>query len=67
MKAKRPDAYVQLQRCSKIEEMLHSAAKQVWVAKVVAGMAGLEARDAEIAARDVRIRQLLARVRVLKK
>ena len=47
--------------------MLHSAAKQVWVAKVVAGMAGLEARDAEIAARDVRIRQLLARVRVLKK
>ena len=67
VKAKRPDAYVQLQRCSKIEGMLHSAEKKVYVAKVVAGLAGLAARDAEIAARDVRICQLLARVRQLKK
>ena len=67
VKAKRPNAYVQLQRCSKIESMLHNAAQQVYVAKVVAGLAGLAARDAEIAARDVRIRQLLARVRQLKK
>ena len=67
VKAKRPNAYVQLQRCSKIESMLHNAAQQVYVAKVVAGLAGLAARDAEIAARDARIRQLLARVRVLKK
>ena len=67
VKAKRPDAYVQLQRCSKIESMLHNAAQQVYVAKVVAGLAGLAARDAEITARDVRIRQLLARVRALKK
>ena len=67
VKAKRPNAYVQLQRCSKIESMLHNAAQQVFVAKVVAGLAGLAARDAEIAARDARIRQLLARVRQLKK
>ena len=58
---------MQLVRVSKIEDMLYSAAKEVWVAKVVAGMAGLLARDAEIAARDARIRQLLARVRQLKK
>ena len=67
VKAKRPNPYVQLQRCNKIESMLHSSAKQLYVAKVVAGLAGLAAKDAEIAARDVRIRQLLARVRVLKK
>ena len=67
MKAKRPDPYVQFKRCNKIESMLHSAAQQVYVAKVVAGLAGLAARDAEITARDVRIRQLLARVRALKK
>ena len=56
-----------MKRCSKIEEMLHGAAKKVYVAKVVAGLAGIAARDAEIVARDVRIRQLLARVRQLKK
>ena len=67
VKSKRPSAEVQLVRVSKIEDMLYSAAKEVWVAKVVAGMAGLMARDAEIAARDARIRQLLARVRQLKK
>ena len=67
VKSKRPRVEVQLVRCSKIEEMLYSAEKEVWVAKVVAGMAGSMARDAEIAARDARIRQLLARVRQLKK
>ena len=67
VKSKRPSAEVQLLRVSKIEEMLFSAAKQVLVAKVVAGLAGGIAREAEIAARDVRIRQLLARVRQLKK
>ena len=67
VKSKRPRAEVQLVRVSKMEEMLFSAAKEVWVAKVVAGMAGGIAREAEIAARDVRIRQLLARVRQLKK
>ena len=67
VKAKRPGPCVQLKRCSKIEEMLHGAAKKVYVAKVVAGLAGIAARDAEIVARDVRIRQLLARVRQLKK
>lgn len=67
VKAKRPNAYVQLKRCSKIEEMLHGAAEKVYVATVVAGLACLAARDAEIAARDVRIRQLLVRVRQLKK
>ena len=40
VKAKRPNAYVQLQRCSKIEGMLHSAEKKVYVAKVVAGRLG---------------------------
>ena len=67
VKSKRPRAEVQLVRVSKMEERLFSAAKEVWVAKVVAGMAGGIAREAEIAARDVRIRQLLARVRQLKK
>ena len=67
MKSKRPNAYVQLQRCSKIEQMLNDAAKQVYVSQVVAARAEVEARGAEMSARDVRIRQLLARVRALKK
>ena len=67
VKSKRPNAYVQLQRCSKIEQMLNDTAKQVYVSQLVAARAEVEARGAEISARDVRIRQLLARVRQLKK
>ena len=56
VKAKRPDAYVQLKRCSKAEEMLHGALQKVYVAEIEAGLACFAAKDAEIAARDVRIR-----------
>ena len=62
-RSKRPSPMLQMQRCSKVEARIHRSVCDVYLAQVVAAQALFEARDAQIAASDVRIRQLLRRVR----
>ena len=57
---------LQMKRISKTEDMTHASVKAVYLAQLVASKALVEARDAQIAANEVRIRQLLRRVRSLK-
>ena len=64
---KRPCPILEMQRLSKVGDKLHASVCEIYLAQVVAAKALVEARDAQLVAKEVRIRQLLRRVRSLKK